>query len=394
MGKKTILDAALLVGSLAFALVVAEVGLRGYHKMQRRYSPEAAQQKAHGWIRTHSQDAFDREGDYYGRWDEFAKMRYSAYLGYWPASDHEGNGYRTNARGFRNVEDVPATKGDDELRVFVTGGSTAWAAGVRQEDTYAAVLEERLRARFPERRVHVFNAGVGAYLSTHERIVVVNTLARLEPDVVVHLSGWNDPYAGYRGFSVMDDRWDYTSSAAILGTYHRLFVYDADNAKMMDPGPPQRYQHGLATFFFLDQIYYARRLEDSRRSHQAVVDDLVTNMRIARAAIDEGVPHVFALQPTLYATKKTLTEWEKALLTKNEAATPAYGAYNAAVYALYRAQLGERLGSLGVTFTDTDPAIAAEERSAFTDHVHFGDRGNRRIAEHLEQVIAPLLAGR
>lgn len=394
MSKKTVLNAALLIGSMAIAFAVAEAGLRGYRKMQHRYSAENAQKRAHGWIREKSQDAFDREGEFYGRWDEFAKMRYSAYLGYWPASGVTGNGYVTNAQGFRNVDDVAREKADGELRVFVTGGSTAWAAGVRQEDTYAVALEGMLRERLGNPNVHVFNAGVGAYLSTHERIVVTNKIARLEPDAVVHLSGWNDPYAGYRGYSVMDDRWDYTSSAAVLGTYHRLFVYDADSARMMDPGPPKPHEHGLATFYYLDQIYYAKRLEAARRPHQAVVDDFVENLRLAKAAVADDVPYVLALQPTLYATEKKLTEWEQLLVTKNEAATPAYGQYNARVYALYRAQLPDAMNALGITYTDTDGAIAPEPRSVFTDHVHFGDRGNRLLAERLAQVLEPVLKAR
>lgn len=394
MAKKPLLNAALLIGSLAIAFAVAEMGLRGYRKMQYRYSAEHAQERALGWIREKSQDAFDREGDYYGRWDEFAKMRYSAYLGYWPASDVTGNGYVTNDLGFRNVADVGREKGADEVRIFVTGGSTAWGAGVRQEDTYAVALERTLSERLPGKRVRVFIAAVGAYLSTHERIVVTNKIARLQPDAVVHLSGWNDPYAGYRGYSVMDDRWDYTSSAAVLGTYHRLFVYDADSARMMDPGPPKPEEHSLAVFFYLDQIYYAKRLEAGRRPHQAVVDDFVENLRLAKAAVPAEIPYVLALQPTLYATKKALTEWEEILLTKNEAATPAYGQYNAAVYALYREQLTGALEPKGIVVTDLDAAIAAETRSVFTDHVHFGDRGNRLLAAQIAEVLGPLLEGR
>ena len=45
---------------------VAEAGLRGYRKMQHRYSAEHAQTRAHGWIREKSQDAFDREGEWLG----------------------------------------------------------------------------------------------------------------------------------------------------------------------------------------------------------------------------------------------------------------------------------------------------------------------------------------
>lgn len=391
MPSKLVSNVALLTITLAVSLGAAEVLLRGYRKMQTRYSVETAQGRAEAWIREKSEDAFDREGEFYGKWDTFAKMRFSAYLGYWPASNREGKGYKTNNLGFRNDEDLPATKGADEVRIFVVGGSTSWGAGVRQEDTYAAFLQDILQKRMPDKKVGVWIAGVGAYLSTHERITVVNKLARLEPDAIVHLSGWNDTYAGYRGFSVMDDRWDYTSSAAVLGQYHSLFVYDEDNAKMMDPGPPKPEQHSLVMFYMLDQLYYAKRLEAAHRPHQEVVEDFVTNLRIGKASVDPRVAYLCALQPTIYETDKELSEWEQHLLTKNEAATPAYGKYNAAVYALYKAQLPERLKALDIGWLDLDPAIAKEERSLFTDHVHFGDRGNRLMAEALAEPLLEAL---
>lgn len=393
MSKKLLTNLLLLAISLAVSIGGAEVLLRAYAKMQRRYTPEAAQTRAEGWIRERSQDAFDREEEFYGKWETFAKMRYSAYLGYWPAASTDGEGYHTNNLGFRNDADLLGPKADNEVRVFMVGGSTAWGAGVRQEDSYAVVLQQRLQDALPDKQVSVWVAAVGAYLSTHERIVVTNKVARLQPDAVVHLSGWNDTYAGYRGFSVMDDRWDYTSSAAVLGRYHRLFVYDADNARMMDPGPPTRDQHSLALFYFADQLYYANKLESARLEHQGVVEDLVQNLRIAKASVPESVQYVFALQPTIYSTGKKLSEWETLLLTKNEAATPAFGAYNAAVYTLYRAQLKERLSKLGIDSLDLDASITNEARSVFTDHVHLGDRGNRMMAEQLAKTLIPKLGG-
>ena len=117
----------------------------------------------------------------------------------------------------------------------------------------------------------------------------------------------------------------------------------------------------------------------------------MTNLRIGKASVDPRVAYLCALQPTIYETDKELSEWEQHLLTKNEAATPAYGKYNAAVYALYKAQLPERLKALDIGWLDLDPAIAKEERSLFTDHVHFGDRGNRLMAEALAEPLLEAL---
>ncbi|MCA9548887.1 MAG: SGNH/GDSL hydrolase family protein [Myxococcales bacterium] len=392
MGRKLLINVALVVITVAVCLGVVEVGLRGYLKMQRRYGPEHARDKALGWVKTKSEDAFDRPGEYYGKHDTFALMRYSTYVGYFPSAHHTGDGYQTNNLGFRNTEDIALVKPADEVRVVVLGGSTAWGAGVLQEDTYAAMLQSLLQAQLPGKAVRVWNAGVGAYLSTHERALVVDKVAALRPDAVVHLTGWNDTYSGYRGFDITDDRWDYTSSAAVLGQFHKMFTYDADSALGVDPGPPTRAQHDLALFYLLDQPYYAKQLDAKQKPHDQVVEGLLYNMKIARTAADEVPVYLVALQPTLYATKKALSPFEVEMKAHNQAQTPAFGDYNAAVYARYRALLPERLAALRIDMVDMDEAISAEARSVFIDHVHFGDRGNRMMAERLLQALLPKLS--
>jgi lysophospholipase L1-like esterase len=391
MGRKLLINLLLVVFTVAVSGAVVEAGLRGYEKWQRRYGPDHAKDKALGWVKTKSEDAFDRAGEYYGRHDTFAVMRYSSYVGYFPAAHHVGDGYQTNNLGFRNAEDIALEKPPEELRVVVLGGSTAWGAGVLQEDTYAVMLQDQLQQARPDRQVKVWNAGVGAYLSTHERTLVTNRIAALRPDVVVHLTGWNDTYCGYRGFDITDDRWDYTNSAAVLGQFHKMFVYEDDSALAVDPGPPTRAQHDLSLFFLLDQPYYAKRLSAKQRPHAQVLEGLAYNMKLARFAADQVPLYLVALQPTLYATRKVLSPFEEEMKAHNLATTPAFGEYNAAVYALYRSALPERLAPLKIEVVDMDAAIQAEARSVFIDHVHFGDRGNRMMATHLAQAILPKL---
>lgn len=94
--------------------------------------------------------------------------------------------------GFRRAPDGvrldhPGTK------VFFFGGSTSFGYGVADGETIPARLEERLRARWPERDVRVFNFGRGHYFSGQEQALLSRLLAEgHRPDLAVFLDGYNE----------------------------------------------------------------------------------------------------------------------------------------------------------------------------------------------------------
>jgi lysophospholipase L1-like esterase len=90
---------------------------------------------------------------------------------------------RTNSRGFVGP-DVVASKPAGEFRVVVLGDSYTVGGQVAYEQTFPALLEQRLRTA-GHARVRVINAGVGGYTTFNEAGLLSENLAWLQPDLVV-----------------------------------------------------------------------------------------------------------------------------------------------------------------------------------------------------------------
>lgn len=103
---------------------------------------------------------------------------------------------RTNSLGLRSPEVLPARE-PGSLRVAVVGASTVMGELARRnEGTFPALLGERLRARYPQRKVEVVNAGIsGARLADQLRMLEKVVLP-LRPDLVIVYPGFND-FADY-----------------------------------------------------------------------------------------------------------------------------------------------------------------------------------------------------
>lgn len=90
---------------------------------------------------------------------------------------------RTNAQGFRGG-DIAATKPAGTRRVLMLGDSLTMGWGVREEDTVAVLLQQRLNQR-GEGRFEVINAGVGNYNTAMEVAAFEATGLATDPDIVV-----------------------------------------------------------------------------------------------------------------------------------------------------------------------------------------------------------------
>ena len=117
-----------------------------------------------------------------------------------PFVGHMGRAYdsatlHVNAEGLRDVERDYSSKPAGTVRVFVTGGSTAWGSGSVQADTIANALERILNARVAPAtrlRYEVVNAAFPAWSTTQEKIFIQQRLVDMHPDVIIMFSGNND----------------------------------------------------------------------------------------------------------------------------------------------------------------------------------------------------------
>lgn len=89
-----------------------------------------------------------------------------------------------NAVGLRDSLLPSKKKQDNEIRIMLTGDSSIYGWGVKDNETYAVYLEQKLRRHF-RRRIEVINLGVPGY-STEQTLRILNKIGwAYEPDLVI-----------------------------------------------------------------------------------------------------------------------------------------------------------------------------------------------------------------
>lgn len=275
---------------------------------------------------------------------------------------------------FRRAAPVVVPRPARTVRVFVTGGSTAFGVGAPGDDqTIPGFLEELLRSELTPRTgldYDVVNAANPSWTSTHERILIENRLSELEPDLVVSLTGVNDTHFGFLGLSAL---WMRTYAET-----HFLRLVEMVYVEALGRSFPR----GLAPVSGpIAPAEVARVLEK--------------NVRLAALALEPtGAPYLVCLQPVLSVTGKALSPRERGHLER-EVLGAGVNDYFRRCYATYRAELPGLEGP-GVRFADL--SVALDEADAgtelFLDSYHFGDRGNRLLARRLFELVVPLLEAR
>ncbi len=280
-------------------------------------------------------------------------------------AEGSANGVHVTRTGFRAPNDPEMPKPAGRIRVFVVGGSTAFSVGAPNDaSTIAGFLETELnesRVASSTIAFEVFTYANPSWASTHERIAIENVLSHFDPDVVVSFSGTNDTVWAQMGRDAHMFRTHYEE------TWFRV-ADQAARASGRGPIP--------------DPVL--------NREGPTPMDDalgkLEENVRIGHFVLQrQGIPYLYALQPTLYAASR-LTAREKGLLSKQKADKLEYFK---GMYPKIAGRLdGIQLGLDGFTFVDlSDVFKLAEGQEVFLDAYHFGDRGNQLIARALAESL-------
>lgn len=269
-----------------------------------------------------------------------------------PAQDSD---LKINGLGFRDERQSYAQKPAGTVRVFITGGSTAWGSGApSQKETIAYLLEAMLNARAGGRRYEVINAAYPAWSTTQEKILIQQVIVDLKPDVVIMVSGNNDVHWSFSG---EDIRW--------------FFSYADRNFVTMVNG----LYHGIGQLEWMTPV----SREAPPRSCPALGPVTARNVEEAAFALAH-VPArlVFALQPNLMTTAKTLTPREQRLMKVSGRD------YWAACYGAIAANL-KRLDGRNVQFLDLSRLFGEVDGNTdlFIDNYHFAGLGNKLVAEAL-----------
>lgn len=178
----------------------------------------------------------------------------------------------------------------DSWRIFTLGESSVYGADYLSEEAFTAVLERRLRAMHPGRRIEVLNAGVGGTVSD-EILQYTQQVLEFDPDLLVLYLGHNDlhPLAELverRGYSV--------GTIALRAALDRLRVAVLlqgllpESALLWAGRPGERSG-------FLDERPASSR---ERRATAGIVEWTATDnlARMAEIARRQGVPAVIGIQ--------------------------------------------------------------------------------------------------
>lgn len=402
--------AGILVAGL---LLVAGAALTG-SELWIRYENEKVRDFAQK-VSSDSSLAYDTPGQNRSNSAGTPLMVYDYFSGFIPVANSHTSGYQTdiawitNNGHFRYGEDFPRDKPRGEFRVFVTGGALAWGYGVNQMQLYSTLIERMFAERYGT-RVRIISAGVPGYSSTQERIYLENHIMDFQPDAVVMFSGWDDTYHSFSGRPLLKDS-DTLGYQRYLSDFFKIkSVTLSDNGKKLylrNPLPNYD-QYFFKTLWRIKYwayeantppAYFAVPMRDVYRGVER-------NIRLVAAmskAFDFGF--IYYLQPTAFNTAHPVSGNEKTSYGNAKFRYPdadlqalegigGFSFYNHHLYNIYRKRLPELADELGIVFSDSDAAIAAEKRTVFADPVILGDRGHKLIARHLFKVIESTLLKR
>ncbi|MGA2032299.1 MAG: SGNH/GDSL hydrolase family protein [Thermoguttaceae bacterium] len=280
-----------------------------------------------------------------------------------------------NAQQCRAKTDVVIPKPPGVFRIFFIGGSAAYGTCSPSDDRIiGAYLERFLNAQSPSRsrvRFEVLTFATPAWTSTHERIVVENRLVDLAPDLVISYSGSNDIHFGFHGTNVF---WMWTQyDQFALAQYNRL--------RELCQRPCQR----------------DVSLTEARPPAEELARRVYRNVYLSRCALSlSRVPYLYILQPNLMVSKKCLTEREQAI---TRGADWSMGRIPG-VEEYYRKAYREISDILSPLVSDNTPgsrfyfasfASVFDDvtQDIFIDNVHYGDRGNEKVASAvLDKIVS------
>jgi lysophospholipase L1-like esterase len=273
-----------------------------------------------------------------------------------------GDDLHINVLGFRDERQSYVTKPERTVRVFITGGSSAWGVGASsQKNTISSLLEQVLNERASGTtgyRYEVVNTAFPAWSTTQEKLLIQQRLVDMHPDVVIMFSGNNDVHWSLNG---RDIRWSYSYMDQNYITLLNEAYKSSGHPEWTTPFP-----------------FSSRPVECAELGQ-------ITARNVETAAIAaERVPArlFFALQPNIVSAAKRLTEREQQI---REAQNKPYWE---SCYQALRDALG-RINAANYRLLDLSRSFGALDNSSelFIDAYHFTDAGSRLIAQALADQI-------
>lgn len=278
--------------------------------------------------------------------------------------------YTMNSHGLRSKE-FSAKKPSGVYRIIAIGGSSV--AGIESPDdqTWPAILENKLKTIYSSRKYEVINAGFGSTFSKQHLGLFRNELLQYEPDMIIYYEAWNEA-----GFGQAPDptpppsAWmrPLNRTSAFLSQHSMLYLTAFEKAKKWGSGKP------------LDAFPYKKV---GRKRHK---DRLRHMIQISRK---RGIQVVFVLQPLspTHGLKEFLSGMnadQLEELTLNSLLPDFYR--RIILQKVFLAQLVELSTEFNLPLLN--PLRLFEEKRdqgafLFVDHVHLTPEGNRVLGNFI-----------
>lgn len=341
----------------------------------------------------------------------------------------KGNRYEyANNAGFREPRDISLEKPEDEYRIFLTGGSTAYGlASIGQaaqitgyyaleyRETISHYLEKILNANDPieGKRIRVYNAAVWGYAYQHHLGRYMAKLRRYKPDLVVSLDGANEiPMV-----SRIREDWQYFREAQFNGVLREIFSYKLNGLSSYLTLWLKNNTY-IMTYWWRGRDLFQElhtgaaddqgprpgthaQLDAGALSHEELQAGLERNAATVVRMVEnyhsildnDGVKHVFALQPWFYLSNKPRNEMEEKLrqLTGHQ---QYYGLPSDNVYKIILNAVMESAGKKGYFVVDFSRYFDDVSQWVFSDWCHLTAGANYLLAKELANIIKTNIFGK
>ncbi|MDC1213993.1 hypothetical protein N8000_05910, partial [Rhodospirillales bacterium] len=115
------------------------------------------------------------------------------YFGHSRCDGPNGVTARFNSKGFRSPEfPESGSKDASTIRVLIVGGSASISWNIGEACTLDRVIQSSLDEKFSGKNIEIYNLGSAAWKSFQELSAVQLYGPIIEPDIIVHFSGFND----------------------------------------------------------------------------------------------------------------------------------------------------------------------------------------------------------
>jgi len=305
-----------------------------------------------------------------------------------PGMDGRETTFTTNNVGLRG-DSLPMPKPDDELRVFVVGGSTTENLYVDDRQAMTRILQDRLDTIVSGKRVKVYAAGKSGARSYDHIEMIAHRLVHLDPDALIVFAGINDLRAAMYGRDFLmlppalgapDTEWTLVQLLRFAATEFQL------GRRLFSLLKPDDYRDAVEQITlrsnFRRSVQMRRSLPVSAGAPRIDVrpyrNNLISMVGMARA---HGIDLVFLTQATTWNSRvdSEIANWHwmsagPDSAYREEALDQAMEAYNDAVRAV-AAEFNVPLFDLA--------RLLPKSGEYFYDDVHFNPRGAETVGARL-----------